>query len=349
MVVLLSTVLTTALSLVAAVTATFMSIVSTRQRPLGEQSNGSYELASQLDADSLNGTSQVRLSSSVSSKPKFKLFKRLPTWIKQLSLVLVSISVGLSIILSNNESLRSIHTFAKVLFLLSSLLATQFDGLTLIELDTLRRLWIPVYACQFTWALIEFLNHPFIFEFLTLILSSLACGMSCFNAFVIFVELQRNEPALEYLTDLRNYITFSYMNSIIFRPALAKGTLEYEDVPPICDADSSFFISEKFDFIRRVHPSWGLSRVLFALISDEWLAQGCFQLIGSSTICISPLALEKILIYIKYQGGPQYKTEGLLPISIWSAVILLLIGPIIGSIGYGQNFVRGRYLLLFKF
>lgn len=57
---------------------------------------------------------------------------------------------------------------------------------------------------------------------------------------------------------------------------------------------------------------------------------------------LSPLALETILIYVKYQGSEQCIKESLLQLPITTAVALLFLGPFIKSIADGGNYVRGR-------
>ena len=67
-----------------------------------------------------------------------------------------------------------------------------------------------------------------------------------------------------------------------------------------------------------------------------------FQLLGSTATYIAPLALERILLHIANNGRDDDTVETLIPISITLAVVLLFLGPLLGGLCDGQNYVRGR-------
>lgn len=274
--------------------------------------------------------------------PNLRLYRRLPTWLKQASAFFATVWIVFSLVFNGNQ-LSVIEYYSKLIIVISALLCIHCDGLQNLPHDNIRRLWIPVHLLLFLYALFDLLaNFHSLLQLLVLVGYSVSTALAGFNAFIVCYDDQRGEPGLEYRTDLRNYLSFSYMNAILFQPALQKGSLEYEDMPPLTDVDSSFVVARQFEEVKRLYPHYTLFQTLFRVVRKEWITQGFFQFVASNSIFISPLALEKILIYIKYQGDPQYLQEGLLPVHIWVAVLLLLIGPCFKSIGDGQNYVRGR-------
>jgi hypothetical protein len=280
---------------------------------------------------------------SSSTHHRHRLYRRLPTWLKQAAAFFATIWIIFSLMFNGNQ-LSTLDYYSKLILIAASLLCIHCDGLQCLPHDNLRRMWIPVHLLLFIYSLFDLLsNFHSLVQLLVLVGYSVSTALAGFNAFIVCYEDQSGEPSVEYQTDLRNYLSFSYMNSILFQPALQKGVLKYEDMPPLSDVDASFMVSKQFEQIKKKHPSYSLFQTLFQLVKKEWITEGFFQFIASNSIFISPLALEKILIYIKYQGGPQYEHEGLLPVKIWVAVLLLFIGPCLKSIGDGQNYVRGRY------
>jgi ABC-type multidrug transport system fused ATPase/permease subunit len=131
---------------------------------------------------------------------------------------------------------------------------------------------------------------------------------------------------------------------VLVKVAVQKESVEYDDIPGLSDGDSAFILSDRFNLVSRADLTMTLTEKLFALIRSEWLTQAFFQFMGSVSGFIAPLALEKILIYVRYSGGEQYHQEGFLKINIWVAVLMIFMGPVCKSIGDGQNYVRGRHI-----
>jgi hypothetical protein len=183
-------------------------------------------------------------------------------------------------------------------------------------------------------------------------------------------------PPAEYTCDLIEYVSFAYNNELIELGRKLK-SLKLDHVPSLSDGDSSKVLSGQFNTILQSLPDSSkevgysslsgpiaddssisgdentpsgnnvagmnlLARSLFLLIWKEWLQQSFFQLIGSLSMFLSPLALETMLLYVKYQGNEQYIKESFLHIPITTAVALLFLAPFFKSIGDGGNYVRGR-------
>lgn len=276
------------------------------------------------------------------SRQSYRLYRRLPTWLKQIAMFFGTIWIIVGTIFQRSQ-LSTIDYYSKLIIVVAALVCLHFDGLQSLPHESLRRMWIPTHILCFLYALFDLLrNFSSFTQLLVLVGFSVSTGLAGFNGFIVCSEDQFGEPSIEYSTDLRNYLSFSYMNSLLFQPVLQKGSLEYEDLPPLTDVDCSFMVSKQFEQVKARNPQFTLFKTLFAVMKREWITQGFFQFVASNAIFISPLALEKILIFIKYQGKAQYVDEGLLPVNVWLAVVLLFIGPCCKSIGDGQNYVRGR-------
>lgn len=86
---------------------------------------------------------------------------------------------------------------------------------------------------------------------------------------------------------------------------------------------------------------------LYELVKVEWYMHGFFQFLSSLTTFIAPLALERILIHISNGDHDDDSAHNVLPITIEVALTLLFIGPLANAIAQNQNYMRGRWVLIF--
>ncbi len=80
-------------------------------------------------------------------------------------------------------------------------------------------------------------------------------------------------------------------------------------------------------------PPPSIFRGLFTLLRREWVYQGLFHGLQSCAKFITPLALQRILLYVS--GSPQ--SESVLPISVHAAVLMLFLCPFVESFGECQT------------
>jgi hypothetical protein len=154
-------------------------------------------------------------------------------------------------------------------------------------------------------------------------------------------------PTEEYKAGLLSFLFFSYINGII-DAAARKDSLELEDVPGLVDADTCAFMHERMTKNDMKHRS--LVRRLFEVTKSELWIQQLFQFISSSVLYLPPWALKSILAHVgstakNSQGevlSARMHSSGLVMFGPYTAVAVLLIGPMVKSICDGQNWNRSR-------
>lgn len=159
---------------------------------------------------------------------------------------------------------------------------------------------------------------------------------SYFNSF----KIVSTAPTAEYTCDLFSYISFAYLTPILIDPGCKKTSIDFEDLPGLSDIDSA----ERSWIIFRDHMNLqtnngtekeklNLILCIFHLIKREWLFQGLFHFVQSCAKFTTPLALQRILLYVS--NSPQ--SEAVLPVSIHVAVLMLFVSPFVESIAENQN------------
>jgi hypothetical protein len=285
-----------------------------------------------------------RNSTDVPRRPLFKLYYRLPTWTRQLCLLAIA---GLSLtnlisifkLASLNEKIADSIELALVIF------SIPLDSVHILHLgDPDRFLWFFVYSILWFFAAIRYVFeisriHSIIFYLFTLVLGTNIQAM-VYPLYETYSQL----PTTEYICGLFSFITFSFINKELIQPGVKKETLEFEDVPLLPEFDQAKFNTEHFRKIQTTKKTTFITTIWY-LVFNEWFMQAFFHACSSTSGLIAPLALEKILIYVKYQGDlTKYEQEGLLKIPIQLVVFLLFFGPAIKCMCDGQSYNRGRHI-----
>lgn len=276
--------------------------------------------------------------------------------------------------------LTQLIVYYEFFVLTSMFIALRQDGIENIPSLSRKLWWFTVYGFFFIHSGLNYVDQSSIdlhdynkLYLVSLVSSGMLLFFSLFRCVYCPFKYQHFPPPVEYTSGLIEYVSFAYNNDLIRLGRLFK-SLKLDQVPTLSDADSSKVLSDQLNSILRSLPSVEappppersaesieegkedkqsnerntkkestlLRRSLFLLIWKEWSQQAFFQLIGSVSMFLSPLALETMLLYVKYQGKPQYIEESYLKISIYSAVFLLFLAPFFKSIGDGGNYVRGR-------
>ena len=160
--------------------------------------------------------------------------------------------------------------------------------------------WFIVYILSSVYAILDVDNDSCLFNILAMVFMVLGF----FAAVKVYLNnperVQVNEPPREYTCNLYDYLTFSHVNDLI-NTAMEKKKLLLEDIPFLVDEDSSAIIWNKVqDKFRstKMKKKIHFILVLFKLIRDEWLVQGCFQLLSSTALYLSPIALQRIVSHV---------------------------------------------------
>lgn len=272
----------------------------------------------------------------------YRVHWRFPTYMKELALLMAFLFTISDLMVIWQDRLDVLVTLA-ILQLANMCMLLQFDSIGNLREPVVKQRWIPCYSLFFADKVIALLFDQSASSITALVFSSLATGIAFMQAFADNTYVQKQQPTAEFRCSMKDYIYFAYINKPLIQLSMKKGELQYEDVPGLSDADSAGPISSQLDKIMSDNPTFSLTRSLFELVKREWLIEGFFQWVASTMSFLAPLALEKILIFVRYHGDTaKYEHEGLLKVDIWLAVFLLFIGPFCKSIAEGQNYVRGR-------
>lgn len=296
----------------------------------------------------------------------FILRSRIFLWLRQLFLFL---SIGIEIMRfqsfifseTNNHISRNqvLGLVGSSLYIISAIYTLFRDSITNLYNSKNRKLWLIVYSLVFIYNVMEYLFLQDLSSFLSLLFSSICINFAVINSFISVEVLQVHFPPLEFTCGIFDYLTFSYLKSLIL-VGLQKESLQIEDVPMLVDADCAAIVWDKLKlilnskryFMKRNtsinnedrYTEANVIKSLLLLVFNDWIAQAIFQLIGSISMYLSPLALERILLHVSNDGKDDDFVESLIPITITYAVVFLYVGPILKSIGDNQNYQRGRHI-----
>eukprot|EP01032_Pedospumella_encystans_P018756 gene18756-21347_t len=286
----------------------------------------------------------------------YELRPRLLLWLRQLSLAAFT---GLFAYSFLHDVIEARHAYdaessapngpayyaARIVYLFALVGTMYTDGINNLANQDARMSWLCVYATSCALSAINYAltQTDTLLSLFLLSVLTLALGVVC--AFVNVSYEQVNPPTAEYTCGLFNYWTFKHLNSVLILPGMKKKSFEFEtDVPHLSDADAMHEIWKLFRVILLSQKELNLWYSIFRLVKYEWLAQGFFQFMGSSSTYITPLALERILLHIANNGSDDDEIKSIIPISIELAVVMLFVGPLMSCIGDNQNYVRGRHI-----
>eukprot|EP01038_Epipyxis_sp_PR26KG_P008717 gene8717-11778_t len=309
----------------------------------------------------------------MASTPKagpYPLRSRIPLWLKQILFFFHLTFILYSQILPSIfefKHLAFLNILSSLLYIASCSITIWYDGIQQLYTSTkTKRKWIVSYSILLLYNIILYLKTQDSISLILLI--SMVSILSCviISSFLTFEILQIRVPTPEFTSGIWNFVSFSYLNDILILPGQLKASLEYEDVPHLVDADSGECgVWDKFKILLRLQkqkvksqsaqsrsknhpnpinsPNLNLISLLFLLVRREFFLQGVFQFLASSSVCLAPLAIERILLHIANNGDDD-EVKALLPIDINTAMFLLLLGPVLKGIGDGQNYSRGRHI-----
>ncbi len=320
---------------------------------------------------------QGQAHSAVLDNDLFRLYYRFPTFCQQLALILgivLSVCTFILLLSSVSNPFSQIVVYYEVLMIVSKIVALRLDGVANIPHLKKKVCWGVVYFLFFIHHVIEYFEPPLQSELknmksenslylLGVVDSVMLLVLSVVSSLYRPYKDQVFRPPAEYTCDLIEYVSFAYNNELIELGRKLK-SLKLDHVPSLSDGDSSKVLSGQFNTILQSLPdsskqdiegnnertgrgayqdhSKPLASMIFFLIWKEWLQQAFFVLIASASTFISPLALETMLLYVKYQGKEQYIKESVLKVSVSASVGLLFLAPFFKSIGDGGSYVRGR-------
>eukprot|EP00981_Chlorochromonas_danica_P014077 scaffold7273_cov349-Ochromonas_danica.AAC.5 len=319
------------------------------------------------------------ITDSVMGNTSYRLYSRKLVWLRHVFLTVAVVSVICSAFTTDDQTW--LNRAACTMHVLALSLLIYLDGVHLVG-QSLQKRFLALYLSLVLLGGLDLLLQPL--SALPLLLFLLSLASSILSFLVCYCnpyKLQSREPTAEATANLWPYVSFSYLHAILIHPGMAKKSLEYEDIPGLCDDDSAEVIAERFEKIllrhhdqqqqtsaghrreegdmedeqsgnddERTNSKTGtkanipLTSALLALVRPLWLEQGFFQLIASCSQFLAPLALEKILIFVEHRGDASYEKDGFLKVNVWWAVLMLFLGPALKSFGDGQNYLRGRHI-----
>jgi hypothetical protein len=314
------------------------------------------EASAKVQSGSIHGDKPSQ--DSATGSPQYVLRPRLTVWLRQIlstALLLVSIytlvrncHVGTDVQLKEERSGATgsnellLYYVSHVFFIGAIVSVLLLDDLSNLGKKQIQRAWLPVYWLLFVQCAVVFFCTGTNTALVQTLLSLGASAFAALSAYKDICHPQVNPPTPEYTCGLLDALSFCHINQNIIIPGMQKASFEFDDVPPLSDADSAHEVWKRFRAILLSSKELNLWSALFQLVKWEWSAQGCFQLLGSTATYITPLALERILLHTANHGRDDDAVEALIPISVELAVALLFVGPLLASIGDGQNWVTGR-------
>ncbi len=271
----------------------------------------------------------------------YLLRRRILSWVKQAFGALnVVVSTVLIFYIPNEMVMDRV---ARCIFLLSIVCVLRIDGIDNLAHMKRKLAWIVSYLIAAIYAAIAYVAFPEWLTFVSFFCTIVSFMFAILCAVFDIKAMQINPPTAEYSCGLFEYLTFSYLNPILIQLARQKKVLDFEDIPSVVDADSSEQIWDRFRLILSFYKDQiSLEYSLFKLVQYEWLTSGVFQFIGSISMYLAPLALERILLHISNNGRDDDEAKSLFPITVRMAVVILFAGPMLKSVGDGQNYAKGR-------
>eukprot|EP00981_Chlorochromonas_danica_P010301 scaffold3105_cov344-Ochromonas_danica.AAC.1 len=293
---------------------------------------------------------------------RFKVYSR--TWMWTLHLVLaLSLYLHLVLIVSTKNSLEDKTVI--LLHVLTLSLLIYLDGVHLVG-QSLQKRFLALYLSLVLLGGLDLLLQPL--SALPLLLFLLSLASSILSFLVCYCnpyKLQSREPTAEATANLWPYVSFSYLHAILIHPGMAKKSLEYEDIPGLCDDDSAEVIAERFEKILLRHhdqqqqtsaghrreegdekdepKAMKLADCVYCMVKPLCYRRAIWQFLCSLSLFLAPLALEKIVIFVNCHGDQAvYESEGFLSVDIRVAVFLFFLGPAVQTVCLGQSFFMGR-------
>jgi hypothetical protein len=277
---------------------------------------------------------------------EIRLYRRKWTWSKQICCVFLVIVNSYDLLRELNEKSLLISLTSVLVLNIGVILSIYFDSLPSTSFSLP---WCVVYGTLMLYEVYMYILKPEYLGFAAFLVSILPLVITVLGKAPFTV--QQYPPTAEYTSTIWEYFTFTYLNESLIHPGLKKGSLTMDEVPKFCDKDMSDITCQQINRILNTptpkafstRKELQLAWYLFLLIKEEWFKVACFQWLSSTCIFLSPLALEKLMIYVKYQGNEAYLAEGFLKnVNVWVVVGILFLATTLQGIGDGQHYSHGR-------
>ena len=271
-----------------------------------------------------------------SSKP-YILYVRFNIWIRQLCFTSICILYITKFIQLNGE----FEDDNDYLIFGTFVLSLMIDGTNIISNTNLKVLWVVVYASMSLHFLNLFQNNDTIINYSSCILYFVAFISSIIEVVFQISTIQKLKPTEEFTSNIYSYLTFSFLNELLINPMQKIKNMDLSHVPFLIDEDTAEYGWEHVK--KNLDQKKSLFYSLFLLMKRQWIMQGFFQFLGSTSEVIAPISLEIILSYVKNNGDDDMVSAFPVHLNISTAVLLLFFGPIIKAIADSQNFNIGRH------
>jgi hypothetical protein len=252
-----------------------------------------------------------------------------------------------------------------VIIVLSILLVVFQDGVNNLSYPKKKWMFLVPNAGIFVYVLGEFVVQASTLSLACVILYTLAITCQLLELIIPHKLRQTHKPSAESTCGLFTFLSFRYLNDLLIEKGKTQESITNADVPTLADKDSSQQIwdtikpwiyeayGEGNNSAQRLQaagaPSKGrqgsLWGIMYRLIRTDFLIQACFQLLGSTSLYMAPLALQRIVLHVSSDNSSlDENTASVLPISVEMAVILLFSLPLCKAIFDNQNYMRGRHI-----
>ena len=268
--------------------------------------------------------------------PSCVLRHRTYIWIRQISFsFIIGLSIGIAII-NNEVSLHSIISMCTLSLFLA------IDGINHIHSPPIKKRWCLPYALSLLYYICRATQSAPI-DLIILSVYILGFLFTVVEVVRPRISVLKFEPPLEFTCDLLSYVSFSYLTPILITPALHPPPLTLADLPELVDTERAMNVHQAFTALSQSSSSSSLGARLLSLVLDEWLRHGVCQLLSSSALVLSPIALRSLLWHLEGQSvdGEEDPPFGL---TAWAAVGLLAFGPLLKAVADNQTYMRGRHV-----
>jgi hypothetical protein len=221
------------------------------------------------------------------------------------------------------------------------LIAVVLDNHNIASSTIKVRCWMSLYLIVLTdttYVMIVDISSPV--KICAFICSVGVLALSVFRSLYKFEEYHDSPPTEEYTCNLPRYLSFSFLNEILIRPVVLKGSMRQEEVPAFSDFDSCRYTFQKYLNLKVAGANLlhNMLRGCFSL----FLRQGVCAFLAAVLIFIAPLALERILRFLS-KGERSAELE-LIPLGMMPVVFLLGAGPFVTGLFENLNYGLGRHL-----
>ncbi|KAG8764714.1 hypothetical protein FRC12_007931 [Ceratobasidium sp. 428] len=241
------------------------------------------------------------------------------------------------------------YTYATLLAIFALTLGPRLRAITNIHLVVLLLVAFGVFAWRDLLPFATFSLHPA--DSAGGWLTWTRIGILGFVAIVVplciprlYVPLHSNSsgtPNPEQTAPLVSLILYTFMDSLVWT-AYRAPKLEYEQLPPLADYDQATYLKQQnfaqldpFESPKKRHLFWSLMYIF----RKEYCVMAVMIVIKALMEFAGPLGIRFLLKYLENTSSPGFFRP-------WVWILLLFLGPVIGSIAIERyNFIITRALV----